>query len=372
MKRTFLHLLLLVFIATYHLAANQAPFDKPEPMLFKTEWLVVGGGPAGISAVASLLDAGVHPLRILWIDETFTVGNLGRNYANVPPNTNTNSFQHFFSLSKSLNHGHIAYKKNILENNDDSMMQIVGALLVATERFRQIVANMQERVENLYFNEADQLWHADLQAVHVKAYKVILATGSHPKKLKHNKRLTRISLPTALDKEKLKKNFSHADEIAVFGSSHSAALVLKNLVSMGCKKIAHFYKEPFRFHKKTKNGPIYPYSGLKGSVGAWASKNLPHPAITAVQVDDPNAKQLLKSCKFVIDAVGFEPNAIPVSKEYLYPELTPTQELGHHLYGVGIAFPETVSDSRGSLENAVGILSFMKTIKKQLPSWLKD
>ena len=42
------------------------------------QWAVVGAGPAGIAAVGKLLDHGVLPKTILWLDPQFCVGDLGR------------------------------------------------------------------------------------------------------------------------------------------------------------------------------------------------------------------------------------------------------------------------------------------------------
>ena len=44
------------------------------------DWAVIGAGPAGIAAIGKLLDAGIEPQRIAWIDPTFAVGDFGTQH----------------------------------------------------------------------------------------------------------------------------------------------------------------------------------------------------------------------------------------------------------------------------------------------------
>ena len=40
-------------------------------------WTVIGAGPAGIAAVGRLLDHGIAPEEIAWIEPEFTAGDIG-------------------------------------------------------------------------------------------------------------------------------------------------------------------------------------------------------------------------------------------------------------------------------------------------------
>ena len=60
-------------------------------------WAVIGAGPAGILTVGKLLDSGVSPSSIVWIDPEFQVGDLGAKWGQVSSNTNV------ALLLKSLN-----------------------------------------------------------------------------------------------------------------------------------------------------------------------------------------------------------------------------------------------------------------------------
>src|SRR5579863_2805697 len=52
-------------------------------------WAVVGAGLAGITALAVLIDCGIDPSTIAWIDPEFNVGRVGKYYRNVPGNVQT-------------------------------------------------------------------------------------------------------------------------------------------------------------------------------------------------------------------------------------------------------------------------------------------
>ena len=179
-----------------------------------------------------------------------------------------------------------------------------------------------------------------------------------------------IPLSVALDAKKITKPLRKHQQVAVFGSSHSAALALKNLVEAGCPTIVHIYKNKFRFSKKVAGGYLYPFSGLRGLIGTWAKKNLPHKNIRSIHIDDPAVADVVAQCTAVIDAVGFDPAPLPIDAQYLYPKRPTPHELGPHLYGIGIAFPTMQHDAENNEEFAVGLLNFIKTLKKELPGWI--
>ena len=63
----------------------------------KFQWAVIGAGPAGIAAVGKLIDNGIRPSEILWIDPYFKVGDLGRYWHNVSSNTKAEFFTQFLN-----------------------------------------------------------------------------------------------------------------------------------------------------------------------------------------------------------------------------------------------------------------------------------
>lgn len=372
-------LFFILLLTSYALgAASDKNTDEEPPTLatYRAAWLVVGAGPAGISAVAALHDANVRPENIIWVDEAFKVGDLGKHYHNVPANSSRKTFLHYFNLSPHLKQ-YINYTRHLQTTSkiDCTLQEVVDPLSLISNRFRQNIASIRGSVQKLAYNHQSKLWITRLPSITLEASNVILATGSHPKQLEHpGSTAQRIALETALDIKTLKTVLTCPnDRIAVFGSSHSAALILKNLVELNCTKIIHIYKQDFRFRQKTRLGKRYPFSGLKGPVAIWAKEHLirnPHPAITHLQYNSTAVDDMLKTCTTIIDAVGFEPNTLPVAPEDLYPTRKTPHELGPHLYGIGIAFPSVIQDKQGNKEVAVGLLSFMQTLKEHLPRWL--
>src|SRR5205085_12218902 len=59
-------------------------------------WAVIGAGPAGIAAVGKLIDNGVSPQQIAWLDPEFKVGDFGSKWLNVSSNTRVKLFIKFY------------------------------------------------------------------------------------------------------------------------------------------------------------------------------------------------------------------------------------------------------------------------------------
>jgi hypothetical protein len=78
------------------------------------EWSVIGAGPAGIASVGLLLDAGVAPHSILWVDPEFKVGDFGTKWCEVSSNTTVKLFKEFLFDIKSFDY----QKRNCAFNID--------------------------------------------------------------------------------------------------------------------------------------------------------------------------------------------------------------------------------------------------------------
>jgi lysine/ornithine N-monooxygenase len=108
------------------------------------------------------------------------------------------------------------------------------------------------------------------------AKKVVLATGTIPKSLNiHNFEVTEeIDLSTALTPSKLKQELKSDDKAAVFGSSHSAMIIIRNLLEAGVNDVANFYLEPLKYAVNMGDYTLYDNSGLKGETAKWVRKNI--------------------------------------------------------------------------------------------------
>src|SRR6185437_6219619 len=65
-------------------------------------WTVIGAGPAGIAAVGRLLDHGVGPKAIAWIDPAFAAGDLGQKWRAVSSNTHVGTFLDYLNGSAAF------------------------------------------------------------------------------------------------------------------------------------------------------------------------------------------------------------------------------------------------------------------------------
>ena len=72
------------------------------PLQADVQWAVIGAGGAGIIVVGLLLDLGISPQQIAWIDPEFNVGRLGKYYTNVPANVKAKTFVNFLSSCKTF------------------------------------------------------------------------------------------------------------------------------------------------------------------------------------------------------------------------------------------------------------------------------
>ncbi len=208
------------------------------------EWAIVGGGPAGIAAVGKLIDSQIDPHKILWIDPTFAVGDFGAKWHKVPSNTSVELFIKFLHASPSFEY------KNLPDNFELNSLDVgktcelsfmVSPLQAVTKVLRNKVNSRENKVVNLVIR--DQQWQLDLDnGQEYFAKNVVLAVGAQEKTLSHS-HLKPISLDIALNREKLASHLGHDNSVAVFGSSHSAILIIRNLLeACSIKKVINFYQ----------------------------------------------------------------------------------------------------------------------------------
>ena len=339
------------------------------------EWMVIGAGPAGIGAVGRLIDHGVKPEKIGWMDPHFNVGDLGGKWGAVPSNTNVELFLRFLNGSEAFEFKHRTGKfpiEEIPSNQTCMLKEIVAPLLWVTERLKTKVRPMQEMC--IALNLAHGRWEAKTKHKSVFAKNVILAIGSDSKTL-DRPGPEPIHLETALDMDKLRKVVGKEDIVGVFGSSHSAILVLANLMEAGAKKVINFYRSPHKYAVFLDDWILYDDTGLKGFAAKWARQHLDGMAsakLERVSVLDRVYEEVLATCDKAVYAVGFERRKLPVLEQYgkiHYDDKTGIIAPG--LFGLGIAFPQAKLNPVGHLEFRVGLWKFMGYLNGIMPIWLK-
>lgn len=336
-------------------------------------WSVIGAGPAGILAVGKLIENGVNPQSILWIDPEFKAGDLGSKWQNVPSNTKVGLFIEYLMGCQAFSYKHHQkeFKISQLDPNHTCLLsEIVAPLQAETTHLLQKVSSHLGYVDSL--EAINGLWHIYLadQVYHSK--NVILAHGSEPKSLPYQCHKT-ISLEKALNQSALEQEVEDGDIIGVFGASHSAVLVIKNLVELNKQiEIINFYTKPFKYAVYFEDWILFDDTGLKAETADWARKHIeanPPKNLKRIWVDDNALETYLPECQKLIYAIGFQRRHRLVLQPYPMNYNANLGIIAPGLFGLGIAFPKRAVDRYGNIEYRVGLYKFLKDFEEMYPIW---
>lgn len=339
------------------------------------DWLVIGAGPAGIAAVGNLIDQGVDPQSIIWLDPEFKVGDFARKWSQVPSNTKVKLFMRFLHACQAF---HFSKRPDsfAIESFDPEqtceLKWMAQPLQWISQQLQQQVDWQSTYVQALNYQQ--RLWQVKTQHGELLAKHVILAIGSEPKTL-HYPSLASIPLATAFDRSALAAACNPDETIAVFGGSHSAILIIRQLLEQtAVANVINFYQSPLCFAIDLGDQILFDDSGLKGSTAQWAKANLsaePLPErLIRVKATDHNLQTYLTQCSKAIYAIGFKPRQLMIDGCNSCTYNPQTGEIATQLYGIGIAFPEAKINHLGKLEYRVGLWKFMDYLKRIIPQWL--
>ncbi|KTC97847.1 FAD-dependent oxidoreductase [Legionella erythra] len=338
------------------------------------EWAVVGAGPAGIAAVGKLLDHGIKPASILWLDPRFSVGDLGQLWSNVSSNTSVKRFIDFLKDAASFRYNDAPdFRLNQLPPESTCTLNcIVEPLQWISDHLRRDVHAVQATIHTMALTQ--RTWFLKSDSESFKAKNVILATGAVPSSLNHAG-VAVMPFEIAIDKQKLAAVVNKNHVYGVFGSSHSAIIVVRHLVELKVRKIINFYRSPCRYAVEMGDWILFDNTGLKGETAAWAREHIDGtlPAnLVRYNTSEPNIARYLPECDQVVYAVGFSRRKNLVIGDYEQAPYNPhVGIIGPGLFGLGIAFPEHKADPYGSVESQVGLWKFMVYLNKVLPAWFK-
>lgn len=239
------------------------------------QWTVIGGGVAGITAVAKLLDENVGGKNIHWICSDFCVGDLGKKWRNVSGNTSVKRVKEFLLAYESFDLKERQSDFDIFKMPEDQTCYLsdivkplehsIKVLVTKVNIYRQLAINVKSTNQNVTITLDN--------SQKITSNKAIVAIGAEPKKALYQD-VQEIGLDIALDQSRLSQAISPDDTVAVFGSSHSAVLILKSLVENNVKKIVNFYIEDIKYAVDTPDGIINDNTGLKGVAAKWAKQYL--------------------------------------------------------------------------------------------------
>ncbi|WP_131781087.1 FAD/NAD(P)-binding protein [Legionella gresilensis] len=339
------------------------------------KWAVVGAGPAGIAAVGKLIDAGIEPEDILWVDPYFKVGDLGRLWSNVSSNTIVDKFNHFLYDSTAFNYHIIAEQFNLANLQKDKtclLKEVVEPLQWITKQLCNKVVCKVGAIKCMIMD--NKKWILSTESNKFIASQVILATGSVPATLEYPN-VTNLPLEIAVDKQKLKKIIDLNFTYGVFGSSHSAIMIIRNLVELGAKQVINFYRSPCRYAINMDEWTLFDNTGLKGETATWARdyidgalpSNLVRYNILAQDIHP-----YLATCDQVVYAIGFERrNSLTLNGLNYFSYDPHVGIIAPGIFGLGIAYPELKADPFGIIESQVGLWKFMTYLNKVMPVWLE-
>jgi hypothetical protein len=326
------------------------------------EWAIIGAGFAGITSLAILLDLGADPSKVAWIDPEFNVGRVGKYYRDVPGNIQAKHLTEYVEncpFFKDINSPSLDKLYTYEPEQFQCLHVIVDPLLDFTSYLQNRVIPIKDCVTSLA--RIQDYWVLHTSDGTINAKKVILAIGAHPRCLDYE--IAEIPLDDAFDKDKLAQYLSPDDCVAVFGSMHSAMLVLKNLCEC-CflKQIVNFYIQDY----------FYGSPGLEGATAKWAQnvlENNPPAHLIRVLNTDENREKFLTCCTKAIYAVGYEANKILVNDSYELSFDENTGIIDEDLYGIGIAFPPTgIFNGQKIAKN--GLFAYLMYAKKLMPRWI--
>lgn len=339
-----------------------------------TDWAVVGAGPAGIVVVSLLLDLGISGDRITWIDPEFNAGRIS-SYPEVPANSKMQEFTSFLQACKTISAIHSPAIDSLFQYDaqKEYPLGIISDCLVDISKvLSERVIALKNTLKALDF--VNGVWQISVDGKTFTAQRVVLATGSHPRTLNYSCD-TEISLECALNKSHLASCVGSKDTVAVVGSAHSAVLVMKFLSEIGVARIVNFYNRPFVYAVDMGTWLLHAQHGLRGIAAEWARTVLEkNPPANLVRFFNTEAARnaWLPVCNKIVYAVGYERNQVP-------PINGVVQDVGYdassgviapHLFGIGIAFPEAYHSPLGTIENRVGLNSFMAYAQRVMPEWM--
>ena len=339
------------------------------------QWAVVGAGPAGIAAVGKLIDSGVPSKAILWIDPRFNVGDLGHYWQHVSSNTTVGRFLDFLKASQAFQYDETSshFRLNQLPRETTCVLnEVVEPLQWVTKQLRGQVESVEDGVQKLTLTH--NLWHLHTTEAVFQARSVVLATGAQPIQLTHPN-VSVIPLETALDRDKLSQTINKQETYAVFGSSHSAMIVVRELIELGVHNVINFYRQPCRYAIDLGDWIVFDNTGLKGDTAAWVKQNIDgvQPVnLSRYLSNEANLARYLPECQHVVYAVGFSRRPSFTIEGYADVIHNPHNGIiGPNLFGLGIGFPELATDPLGHVESQVGLWKFMGYLNKVLPIWLR-
>lgn len=334
-------------------------FKREKNSIFKSGIMkticIIGSGAAGLLVLYNLQTNGISPTQVIVVDPHLCGGDLSQKWCCVRSNTVWSQLLTAVPFPGALPESY----QSLNPDEPCLLRHYISYLQDATRTYLN-----QCEVHCVY---ATKVWHeSDKWQIQLKTKEtlhadlLILATGSEAKSL--NLPYPSIPLCIALEKEKLKPLVKPGSHHLVFGTAHSASLIVKNLVDCGAT-VTNFYATPKPFYFD-RDGE---YDGIKQDAAVIADKILAGELpVKLVSIQDTAAViRHTKKVDGVVYAIGFEARNPFGLKDY-------NGETGQlqgypNAWGFGIAYPNKASDG---IHWDVSIPAFQAHIQRQMPNIL--
>lgn len=317
---------------------------------------IVGSGAAGLLVLRNLQTNGILPSQVILVDPTLCGGDLSQKWCCVRSNTVWSQL-----LQAVPWEGPLPLPERFASLNPDEPCELRHYIEYLQELTKGYLADCE--IHCTFATKAwfDTKWHITLKTKEtLQADVLIVATGSEPKSL--DLPYPSIPLCVALETSRLQPYVKKGSHYLVFGTAHSASLIVKNLVDCGAT-VTNFYATPKPFYFD-RDGE---YDGIKQDAAVVADKILAGELpVKLVSIQDTAAViRHTKRVDGVVYAIGFESRNPLGLKDYNGE--TGQLHDGPNAWGFGIAYPNKAPDG---IHWDVSIHAFQNHIQRQMPSIL--
>lgn len=329
---------------------------------------IVGLGAAGILALAQIPTERLS--EVLVIEGNCIGGDLSSLYSGIFANITKQMVETAFRNVprwSSLAFPYLkAYKDNDCPKLGDVCRQMVALIRDDLQRVECRTATVSSLTDN------GETWSIQTTAGIFQSKKVLLCIGGVPKVLD----IPRPSIPlhVALSKDCLANHVTPADNVVVFGTSHSGTLILRNLKDIGVRNTTGVYvgKVPFVF---ARDGHA---DGIKQESATIADEILAKTwgdlTPTLMNYEDFGAMfRRTTQASHVIYAHGLQRRQLSCYDKEAKPIVlkhNPTNATfdGYEtrLWGFGLAYPST-KENNGIVYPDIGFAGFITAIAASLP-----
>jgi len=319
---------------------------------------IIGAGATGLLLLLLLQEAAADLSKITIIDPYFDGGDLARKWTGVISNTP------WSKTVDSLNTACPSLNLPAAHDSTTPLIEIANLLRSLATPLLKKTRQIQGYVTQTNYNSEKKKWMTTIdRGDTVITDRLILAQGSEPKSM--DLPIPSIPLEIALDQSRLKYYVKPGEKVIMFGTMHSGALIMNNLVALGTQVTAYYNSQkPFYW---ARDGA---YDGIKADAADIADKVMRGEIPVTLVATKDTAKVIRTShdAQWLVYAIGFAPRNMPIlidgvpcsAKEY---DGASGRLTNAPAWGFGIAYPNRAPDG---IHWDVGVASFLEHMKRQI------